>query len=71
MFKPLPVFRSINREFVVRGVSVEMMNKPVFDQFGKKIGKIVRIMGPVNDPMAVVAINDQTPVDGDKLFVKV
>ncbi|MCL4327499.1 MAG: hypothetical protein M1375_00340 [Candidatus Thermoplasmatota archaeon] len=71
MFKPIPVIHTINHEFVVKEVTEDMMNKPVFDQTGKKVGKIIRIMGPVNDPYGLVSITDQVPVGGEKFFVKV
>lgn len=71
MFKPIPVLHTINNEFVVSEVTVDMMNKPVFDQYGNKIGKIIRIMGPVNSPYGLVSVSDQIKKEGEKFFVKV
>ncbi len=71
MFKPIPVLHAINKEFVVSEVTVDMMNRPVFDQYGNKIGKIIRIMGPVNQPYGLVSASDQVKAEGEKFFVKV
>ncbi|MGP6207121.1 hypothetical protein ACNF42_03695 [Cuniculiplasma sp. SKW3] len=71
MFKPIPVLHAINKEFVVSEVTVDMMNKSVFDQYGNKIGKIIRIMGPVKSPYGLVSVSDQTKKEVEKFFVKV
>ncbi len=69
MFRPLKVSQILKKEAVIRDAEEGMMNKAVYDSKGNKIGKIIRIMGPVSDAYGLVALNTEFNSD-EHIFVK-
>jgi rRNA processing protein Gar1 len=69
MFRPLKVSQILKKEAVIRDAEEGMMNKAVYDSKGNKIGKIIRIMGPVTDAYGLVALNTELNSD-EHMFVK-
>ncbi|MCL4350095.1 MAG: H/ACA RNA-protein complex protein Gar1 [Candidatus Thermoplasmatota archaeon] len=69
MFRPLKVSQILKKEAVIRDAEEGMMNKAVYDSKGNKIGKIIRIMGPVTDAYGLVALNTEFNSD-EHMFVK-
>lgn len=67
MRKSLPIIHQMDRELLVSDVSIDMMNKYVYDKTGKKLGKIVRILGRMEDPHGIVVLNYD--VEADEIFL--
>lgn len=61
------VVNKLNHEMLVRMPSMVKMYEKVYDSSGRKIGKVVRILGPVANPYGVV----KTEVSGDEDFQEV
>ncbi|MGP6220868.1 hypothetical protein [Caldiplasma sukawensis] len=67
MRKSLPIIHRLDRELLVSDVSMELMNKNVYDKSGKKIGKIVRILGRWENPHGIVVLNSD--IETDEIFL--
>ncbi|MCL5988221.1 MAG: H/ACA RNA-protein complex protein Gar1 [Candidatus Thermoplasmatota archaeon] len=65
----MKVSQILKKEAVIRDAEEGMMNKAVYDSKGNKIGKIIRIMGPVTDAYGLVALNTEFNSD-EHMFVK-
>lgn len=66
----LPIYHDLGNEFVVLNVSEDLINRAVFDNKGNKVGRIVRIIGPVSEPMGVVVLSKKFDSDDRRVFVK-
>ncbi len=66
----LPIIHDLGNESVVRDVSPELINRAVFDNKGNKVGRIVRIIGPISDPMGVVVISKKFESEDKRVFVR-
>ncbi len=70
MFRPLKVSHALKKEVIIRDAEEGMMNKAVFDSKGNKIGKIIRILGPVREPYGLVALSGDFNSEAG-LYVKI
>jgi rRNA processing protein Gar1 len=66
----LPIYHDLGNEFVVLNVSEDLINRAVFDNKGNKVGRIVRIIGPVSEPMGVVVLSKKFDSDDRRVFVR-
>lgn len=66
----LPIYHDLGNEFVVLNVSEDLINRAVFDNKGNKVGRIVRIIGPVSEPMGVVVLSKKFDSEDRRVFVK-
>ncbi|WMT49015.1 MAG: hypothetical protein RE472_08050 [Thermoplasmatales archaeon] len=51
-------------------VSEDLINRAVFDNKGNKVGRIVRIIGPISEPMGVVVLSKKFDSEDRRVFVK-
>ncbi|EQB69882.1 H/ACA ribonucleoprotein complex subunit GAR1 [Cuniculiplasma divulgatum] len=66
----LPIYHDLGNEFVVLNVSEDLINRAVFDNKGNKVGRIVRIIGPISEPMGVVVLSKKFDSEDRRVFVK-
>lgn len=66
----LPIYHDLGNEFVVLNVSEDLINRAVFDNKGNKVGRIIRIIGPISEPMGVVVLSKKFDSEDRRVFVK-
>ncbi|AKA48845.1 hypothetical protein IX51_06710 [uncultured archaeon] len=64
------VVNRFTNEILVRIPEMLKMYEKVYDSSGKKIGKVVRILGPVAEPYGVVKLDAPSMRDVEEVYTR-
>jgi rRNA processing protein Gar1 len=66
----LSIRHEFNNEFVVDGLTPDMLNRAVFDNKGNKVGRVVRVLGTPSELLGVVVLSKKFESEDRRVFIR-